>query len=945
MLELKGVSKVFKTKNQTVVALNNINLYFEKKGLVFITGKSGSGKTTLLNIIGGLDDATSGEVVINGKSTKDFSKSDYDSYRNTYIGFVFQEYNLIDNMTVQENLSLATELQGTLKNDENIKKVLDKVGIEDVLSRYPKELSGGQRQRVAIARAIIKNPSVVMADEPTGALDTANGLQIITLLKKLSKEKLVIVVSHDMNLANKFADRIINIEDGNVTSDVTINENKKNKNKVQLSKDYLSIQRGADLNSSELDTIKNAVKSGKDIAVVDNINIQKKNTVVKREQDEKQTPFIKTNLKFASIFKLGCNLLKVKKVRLIITVLLCAIAFAVFGVCDAMSIYDENRLMANSLKSLNTPSVTITANISNQKGNSFDIGVNEELIVSMSQKTGYATKGVYTSYYMGRLAPAEVSNSNSYSMSKYYYYKAIKGAVEFSSSDLLNYDFRIYKGKLPENYNEIAITKYYANCLLNWWYSYKDEEGKVKNLQSIDELVNEETPMTLTLGTTEKKVKYKIVGIIDTGEIDTKFDELKVDFESQSKVLQNEFLNYINNGFFIYTFVKTGFCEYAYKDYGAVTKYINKSYVYKMGEFGEKSIFCDYDELVKIKEPIFVDETKTNLNGNEILLNITQFETINKAIIERLKVIANNDTTGTFSNYADEIDTNLSTLKSKNVSTEDKYTALRNVINKLNELQNSEDEIQQIHRSESILIANINFEKYDSNKSIKVNLDNPTYKIVGYYADVSINSTSSVVMALSGMTNLGIDTFQGNYSSIIATNLGKGNVSKLSNLLMTPTGLCYTCQNSTLGMIHANQDFFENLSLLFLIVAGVFALFSIAMFSNLVASSIKSKQAEIGILRALGARGVDVMLMFIVETVIIAIINAVLASVLSLFGCMFLNFFLSKYLNFYIPLTAFGIRQVAIILALSIGIGAVSVVVPVWSISKQKPVESIRRAM
>ena len=100
---------------------------------------------------------------------------------------------------------------------------------------------------------------------------------------------------------------------------------------------------------------------------------------------------------------------------------------------------------------------------------------------------------------------------------------------------------------MPENYNEIAITKYYANCLLNWWYSYKDEEGKVKNLQSIDELVNEETPMTLTLGTTEKKVKYKIVGIIDTGEIDAKFDELKVDFESQSKVLQNEFLNYINN--------------------------------------------------------------------------------------------------------------------------------------------------------------------------------------------------------------------------------------------------------------------------------------------------------------------------------------------------------------------------------------------------------------
>lgn len=945
MLELKDVSKVFKTKNQTVVALNNINLYFEKKGLVFITGKSGSGKTTLLNIIGGLDDATSGAVIINGKSTEYFSKSDYDSYRNTYIGFVFQEYNLIDNMTVYENLSLATELQGTLRNEANIKKVLGKVGIEDVSSRYPKELSGGQRQRVAIARALIKNPCVIMADEPTGALDTANGLQIIQLLKKLSKEKLVIVVSHDMNLANKFADRIINIEDGAITSDITINENKKNKNKVQLSKDYLTIQRGAELSSSELDTVKNAVKNGKDIAVVDNINIQKKNTVVKREKEEKQTPFIKTNLRFASIFKLGCNLLKVKKLRLVITILLCAMAFSVFGVCDAMSIYDENRLMTNSLKSLSTPSITITANISNQKGNSFDIGVNDELVLTMSQKTGYATKGVYTSYYMGRLAPAEVSNSNSYSISKYYYYKAIKGAVEFSSSDLLNYNFKMYKGKLPESYDEIAITKYYANCLINWWYSYKDNEGKIKNLQSIDDFINAENPMILTLGTTEKKVKYKLVGIVDTGEIDKKFDSLKTDYENQSKVLQNEFLNYINNGFFIYTFVKPGFCEYAYRDYGAVTKYINKSYVYKMGEFGEKSIFCDYDDLVKIRKPIFVDEEKTKLSGNEILLNVTQFEIINKNIIERLKVIANNDTTGIFANYADEIDASLVLLKGKNISTEDKYSALRNVISKLNELQNSEDEIQQIHREESVLIAKVDFEKYDSNKSTKVKLDNPTYKIVGYYADVSINSTSSVVTTLSGIANFGIDTFQGNYSSIIATNLGKGNISKLSNLLMTPTGLCYTCQNSTLGMIHANQDFFENLSLLFLIVAGVFALFSIAMFSNLVASSIKSKQAEIGILRALGARGVDVMLMFIVETVIIAVINAILASILSMFGCMFLNFFLSKYLNFYIPLASFEIRQAIIIFALSVGVGALSVIVPVWSISKQKPVESIRRAM
>lgn len=171
MLELKSINKTYKSiKTTSTEALKNVNLNFGKSGLTFILGKSGSGKSTLLNILGGLDTPTSGEIVFKGKSFKDFKGRDYDSYRNTSIGFVFQEYNLIEKYNVFDNVSYALKLQ-TAKIDENlVLDVLDKVGLKDLAKRKVNELSGGQKQRVAIARALVKNPSIILADEPTGAL-------------------------------------------------------------------------------------------------------------------------------------------------------------------------------------------------------------------------------------------------------------------------------------------------------------------------------------------------------------------------------------------------------------------------------------------------------------------------------------------------------------------------------------------------------------------------------------------------------------------------------------------------------------------------------------------------------------------------------------------------------------------------------------------------------
>ena len=221
MLELKHIAKTYKTtKGVRTEALKDINLRFPQRGMVFVLGKSGSGKSTLLNIIGGLDQADTGEIIINGKSSADFKQSDYDSYRNTYVGFIFQEYFLLDSLTVQENIAVPLTLIGapSHKIDTMVQKLAERFGIASLLGKYPAQLSGGQRQRTAAARALIKSPDILFADEPTGALDSASAA---ALLKKLSEvnealKTTILMVTHDAYAAS-FASRILIFKDGHIT--------------------------------------------------------------------------------------------------------------------------------------------------------------------------------------------------------------------------------------------------------------------------------------------------------------------------------------------------------------------------------------------------------------------------------------------------------------------------------------------------------------------------------------------------------------------------------------------------------------------------------------------------------------------------------------------------------------------------------------------------------
>lgn len=221
MLQLKNVVKDYATDLASVRALNSVSLNLRESEFVAILGPSGCGKTTLLNILGGLDKYTSGDIIINGVSTKNYNDKDWDSYRNHSVGFVFQSYNLIPHQSVLKNVELALTLSGINREErrQRAKEALEKVGLGDQLNKRPNQMSGGQMQRVAIARAIVNNPDIILADEPTGALDTQTSVQIMEILKELSKTKLVVMVTHNPELAQEYATRIINLKDGVITGD------------------------------------------------------------------------------------------------------------------------------------------------------------------------------------------------------------------------------------------------------------------------------------------------------------------------------------------------------------------------------------------------------------------------------------------------------------------------------------------------------------------------------------------------------------------------------------------------------------------------------------------------------------------------------------------------------------------------------------------------------
>ena len=258
MLSLKNIKKSYITGEFKQVALDDVSLNFRESEFVAILGPSGSGKTTCLNVIGGLDKYDSGDLIINGKSTKEFKDSDWDAYRNNSIGFIFQSYNLISHLSIVDNVEMGMTLSGVSASEKHKKaiEVLERVGLKDHIHKRPNQLSGGQMQRVAIARALANDPDIILADEPTGALDTKTSVQIMNLIKEIAKDKLVIMVTHNPELARDYADRIVEFRDGNIISDSNHLEEQKTNISYNLKKTSMSFYTALKLSAMNIRTKK-----------------------------------------------------------------------------------------------------------------------------------------------------------------------------------------------------------------------------------------------------------------------------------------------------------------------------------------------------------------------------------------------------------------------------------------------------------------------------------------------------------------------------------------------------------------------------------------------------------------------------------------------------------------------------------------------------------------
>jgi ABC-type lipoprotein export system ATPase subunit/ABC-type lipoprotein release transport system permease subunit len=505
MIKLKGICKryISKSRNETL-ALNNVTLEFDDHGMVFILGKSGSGKTTLLNVLGGLDCYNAGDMEILNVSSKTFSQKDFDSYRNTYIGFIFQDYNLLEDFDVYNNIAIALKLQRKKVNNTKIDKLLKSLNLMELKTRKVNELSGGQKQRVAIARALVKNPKIILADEPTGNLDSENGEQVLKLLKEISKDKLVIIVSHDKESAKIYGDRIIEIKDG-----IVINNNS---------------------------------------PILDNAILNEYKTM-------------EAKLPIKDCLKLGWSSISHKKCKLIFTILLSTFAMIFLSLSFLLTTYNLSLSHAKYMKQERQSYIQIEKKTYKDSADhrGANIHLNNKDIQNISKMLNqrdydivYRFSNEYANLDIIDVMKLNIVLDIENDTTDVYFTSFTPEIVEVDDT----FDRERIIGNIPTAYNEILISNYLADLIIQYGIKTReqDEYGMFENFypSNYDELLN--ASKYFTLGNIEN---IKIVGIIKY-DID-KFQVLKNDTKYGGPLIKD--MVALSNFIYNKIYVKKGFID------------------------------------------------------------------------------------------------------------------------------------------------------------------------------------------------------------------------------------------------------------------------------------------------------------------------------------------------------------------------------------------------
>lgn len=907
MLETKNLLKIYKPKHAVPVkAIDNVSLKFSDTGMIFLLGKSGSGKSTLLNLLGGLDKYDDGEIIIKGVSSKKFSQKHFDSYRNTYVGFIFQEYNVLEDFTVGANIALSLELQNRKATDEEINKILEDVDLAGYGNRKPNELSGGQKQRVAIARALVKNPKIIMADEPTGALDSNTGKQIFDTLKKLSRDKLVIVVSHDRDFANRYADRIIELADGQVISDNTLLNNdldSDNENGIVFDGNVAHIPKDYHLTEEDRLSINEYIEK---LNVGLELNFKKESAEARRfvptnqekikSRDTDEFKLIKSKLSLKNSFIIGSSSLGYKKIRLATTILLSCIAFVLFGLADTFGSYNHIDTCSKSIIDTNITYASLTKAKKEGTSQKFfwnDAGqrFSRNELVKISEDTGVEFTGVWKpegSLYFG----SQIGNSTKLTASEYNIYATSFSAfVEITEDNIKKLGYELLAGKLPDgNKNEIVISEYVCKTFMNAGYydgvSTIEKDGnteiKITKINEYSEILGKKINLLNS--------DFTIVGVIDTHfdfwryipliEPNTTADVSEMAAE---QILYKEFEYASSHNHSGMVMVGERFISKKLNNNPKRAETENYYITFESSEHGR--VFPNaVMRLSGIQKDqiIWFGEEKENLNDNEIVITSDQLYEFGYSgeNFDFSKITSDNFALG---------------IESKDIKKKEHHDDACKIVGIINNSSNP-----RIFRN-TIVLSDSLYDEYYSNS-------------------------------------------QGEYSNLLGVMpTDKKAIKKLLTYCYDESDdTIYRLNNPVNYELDTMTEILHTISRIFLYIGLGFAAFAVIMLSNFIATSVSHKKHDIGILRAIGSRSIDVFKIFFAESFIIALINFVLSCIGTATLTAVINNAMRTKAGILITVLNFGIRQILILFIISITIAALASFFPVNQIASKKPIDAIR---
>lgn len=983
MLQLVNISRLYKQKKgPTVKALDNVNITFNEKGMVFILGKSGSGKSTLLNVIGGLDKYTDGELFIKGKSTKQFKQNEFDSYRNTMIGFIFQEYNILDDFTVGQNIGIALELQGKKATSESIDEYLTLLDMHGYAHRKPNTLSGGQKQRVAIARALVKQPEIIMADEPTGALDSKTGMALFETMKKLSNEKLVIVVTHDQEFAETFGDRIIEFSDGRVIRDVTkVNTEQKGEKQTTFSDEGITINPRYELTEQDLKEINNYLrkKQGKTVIKVQNVDATFQETTQPTPiPTTNKIDLIRSRLPFKSALKMGASALKHKRFRLVLSILLASTAFTMFTLTDMMAHFNPRLIAQNQMVSQKVSASTVSKAVRTSideyiQTNALTMGDDDLTTLNaldpdinfypiIQDQTLQMAQNVFDT--LGMFGEDSI----------YPLIHATPTVTTLPSAELSKAGLSMAAGALPTHELDIALPNFIYEIFKAYGYSAGAGFPKV-TVTSANDLVN------------KKYGKYTITGVVNTGY---ELDVLKGYVENQATTTLAMLFGvdpsaYLAGGFHYTYFLEAS--TFASKELPVT--YISPTYgtylpLYFNGELGgttsediNVSEIRALDTLDANDPVIFFDNTKdfANLTDRDLIIDSSVlynmddnfYSLVNNAkssIRDTLEATALNDAAIEAMLRAYDgsgyFNVDISTLPAYTSWTNAQQRQFRGfyyyALIEYN-LLFSENEFQPTLLGKDLMkdtllgeVSTAGYAEFAAQFALMKDWSNTQYEmfdnltVVGFYFSGDSYTNNFYISEVLATELELVET--GPYSGAIAYH-GKerAEITKFVNFTMptaSQTGVIYTSNNQVVGSLSTISQLMIGLSKVFRVIGIIFAIFAALLLVNFITLSVVYKKQEVGILRAIGARGIDVSTIFMNEAGIIALINFTLAFIATTFVSVYVNNYYMKETKSNAALLAIGFRQIVLLLAISLGVALISSFIPVYRLSRKKPIDAIK---